>query len=200
MSKKQVNIFGISNSHSQSGAFALILNELGSNKRIPIIIGAFEAQAIALSLEGMKPSRPLTHDLFKNFASKFKIKLKEVFINKFNEGVFYALLICENEDGEIFEIDSRTSDAVALAVRFGCPIFADDEVIEKTAIIMEDKSDDDDESDDIEGESETESGAEKTISDYSIEELEKILENAIATENFEYAAKIHAEIKKRKEK
>lgn len=198
MSKKQLNIFGISNSHSQSGAFALILNELGSNKRIPIIIGAFEAQAIALSLEGMKPSRPLTHDLFKNFASKFKIKLKEVFINKFNEGVFYALLICEKEDGEIIEIDSRTSDAVALAVRFSCPIFADDEVIEKTAIIMEDKSDE--ESDDIEEDIEDESEAEKTISDYSIEELEKILENAIATENFEYAAKIHAEIKKRKGK
>ncbi len=122
MDKIRLEIIGMSYSQSQSGAYALILGEQGGVRRLPIIIGGFEAQAIAVELEKMKPSRPLTHDLFKNFAEHYNVFIKEVIIDKFREGVFFAKLICLQGDIES-EIDARTSDAVALAIRFRCPIY-----------------------------------------------------------------------------
>jgi len=124
MKRLRLEIIGMSYSQSQSGAYALILGEVGGKRRLPIIIGGFEAQAIAIELEKMKPSRPLTHDLFKSFAESYKVNIQEVIIDKFHEGIFFAKLICEHE-GKVTEIDARTSDAVALAIRFHCPIFTD---------------------------------------------------------------------------
>ncbi len=193
MKKVQLEIVGMSYSQSQSGAYALILGVKGESRRLPIIIGGFEAQAIAIHLENMKPTRPLTHDLFKNFATHFKINVLEVVINKFENGIFYSKLVCE-ADGKISEIDSRTSDAVALAIRFNCPIYAYEHIIDEAGISIEEET----------GEKEVVQHAKKPgdtgdYSDYTLEELEELLENAVSDENFEEASKIRDEIKKRKE-
>ena len=121
MNKIGLEIIGLSYSQTQSGAYALVLGEKDGKRRIPIIIGGFEAQAIAIELENMTPSRPLTHDLFKTFASTFEIKIKEIIIYNLVEGIFFAKLVCE-QNGKIVEIDARTSDSIALAVRFNCPV------------------------------------------------------------------------------
>ena len=192
-------VAGMSYSQSQSGAYALFLGVVGEDKRLPIIIGGFEAQAIGIFLEKMKPQRPLTHDLFKNFATSFGINLKEVVINKFEEGIFYSKLVCE-KDNRIVEIDSRTSDAVALALRFGCPIYADAAIVDEAGIVIEES--------DTEPETEEkaeEQHAETTSSgfayeNYLLEELEDMLRKAIEEENYEEASHIRDEIKKRKEK
>jgi len=185
MSKKELKVIGISNSNTQTGAFALILGEPGSQLRIPIIIGAYEAQAIALHLENLSPSRPLTHDLVSQLFSSFHIQLKEVLINKFAEGIFYALLICD-QDGRHVEIDSRTSDAIALAIRMNAPIFCMEEIIEKTAISLDQppfsEGDEEMEEDDIK--------VERSSEDLSVEELEKLLEDAINREDYEEASKL----------
>jgi len=122
MQKIELKIVGLSYSHSQSSAYALILGEASGNRRLPIIVGGLEAQAIAIEVEKLKPARPLTHDLFKTFAETFDIEIREVVINKFHEGIFYSILVCD-KDGETIEIDSRTSDAVAIALRFDSPIY-----------------------------------------------------------------------------
>lgn len=199
MEKIKLDIIGISYSQSQSGAYALVLGESGGRRRLPIIIGGFEAQAIAIELENMKPERPLTHDLFKFFAESYNIKIIEVVINKFLNGVFYARLVCYNGKEEL-EIDARTSDAVALAVRFQCPIYTYEKVL-KTAGVMIDENQrtieiketiEEDESifdiDDNKSE----------FSDFKLDELQKLLMEAIAEEAFERASKIRDEIKKRK--
>ena len=195
MGRKLLNISGISSSQTQTGAYALILEVNGSNRRIPIIIGAYEAQAIALQLEGLKPSRPLTHDLFKSFTNAFNISVLEVEINKFNEGVFYSRIVCFDGVHRV-EIDSRTSDAVAIAVRFSCPIYCDEQVIEQTALVMEEEDeeveDDFFESDDADVKPKT---AELTIS-----ELEELLQKMIDEENYEEASRIRDEINQRKNK
>ena len=129
MKKIPLDIVGLSYSQTQSGAYALLLNEAKGKRRLPIIIGGFEAQAIAIEMENMKPSRPLTHDLFKNFAETFEIKLKEVIIYNLVEGIFYAKLICARDNNEV-EIDARTSDAIALAVRFNCPVYTYEFILE----------------------------------------------------------------------
>jgi hypothetical protein len=138
MVKIKLEIIAISYSQSQTGAYALILGEKEGKRRLPIIIGAFEAQSIAIAIEKMKSSRPLTHDLFKNFAKTFKIDLKEVIIDKYSEGVFFAKLIFVENKKEV-EIDSRTSDAVALAVRFNCPIYTYEAIFSAAGIIMEEE-------------------------------------------------------------
>ena len=193
MKKIRLEIVGMSYSQSQSGAYALILGVHGENRRLPIIIGGFEAQAIAIELEKMKPTRPLTHDLFKNFASHYDINVTEVIINKFEEGIFYSKLICE-QYGKSSEIDSRTSDAVALAIRFNCPIYAYEEIIEEAGIVMEDVA---------EGE---ESVVEKTetieesFDDYLTDELKDMLKKAVNNEDYEEASKIRDEINRRSKK
>ncbi len=191
-------VAGLSYSQSQSGAYALFLGVVGEDKRLPIIIGGFEAQAIAIFLEKMKPQRPLTHDLFKNFADTFDIQLKEVVINKFEEGIFYSKLVCE-KDGEVKEIDSRTSDAVALALRFGCPIYADEAIVDEAGIVIEESESEPE--DEPQAAAQQASGPEHSaFEDYLLEELEELLQKAIEEENYEEASRIRDEIKRRKER
>ena len=137
MKKVQLDIVGLSYSQTQTGAYALVLGEVSGKRRLPIIIGAFEAQAIAIELEKMTPSRPLTHDLFKTFAETFNVSVGEVVIYNLVEGIFYAKLIC-NDGSQDFEIDARTSDAIALAVRFACPVFTYEFILSTAGIILED--------------------------------------------------------------
>ncbi len=198
MKKIKLDILGISYSQSQSGAYALIFGEAGKKRRLPIIIGSFEAQAIAIELEKMKPSRPLTHDLFKNFATTFNISINEVIIYKFSEGIFYAKLICFDGVKEV-EIDSRTSDAVAIAVRFKCPIYTYEKILNAAGIVMQEG----DES--IPGRQEAKTGDVSTTEDpavtyhhMTLKELEKKLMEAIDAEAYEKASVIRDEINKRK--
>ncbi len=195
MKKIKLEILGISYSQSQSGAYALILGEAGKKRRLPIIIGSFEAQAIAIELEKMKPSRPLTHDLFKNFATTFNITVTEVIIYKFSEGIFFAKLLCYDGEKEI-EIDSRTSDAVAIAVRFKCPIFTYESILKAAGIVLQEDSPSLD-PDIIGQESEEKEGK---YSSYTLSELESMLMAAIDEEAYEKASRIRDEINVRKSK
>lgn len=200
MRKIKLNILGLSYSQTQSGAYALVLSEDDGNRRIPIIIGAVEAQAIAIQLEGLKPPRPLTHDLFLNTALAFNINVVEVFIHKLEEGIFYAELVCE-QDGNQITVDSRTSDAVALALRFECPIYTTEEILDKAGIILdfEEEENEDEESSDKEivGPEEDE---DSDYSVYSTEELNTILDKAVSEEDYEKASEIRDEIQKRTKK
>ena len=195
MKKVKLEIVGMSYSRSQSGAYALILGIKGQKKRLPIIIGSSEAQAIAIELEKMKPSRPLTHDLFASFSKHFKITITEVIINKFEEGIFYSKLICSHE-GQISEIDSRTSDAVALALRFKCPIYSYENIIDEAGIMLEDEPI----GDDPEAESIVvkEAAQKANYTDLKVEVLEDMIKKAIENENYEQASEIRDEINKRK--
>ena len=194
MKKIKLEILGISYSQSQSGAYALILGEAGKKRRLPIIIGSFEAQAIAIELEKMKPSRPLTHDLFKSFAKTFGIGIKEVIIYKFNEGIFYARLICLDGEKEV-EIDSRTSDAVAIAVRFKCPIYTYESILKAAGIVLQDEPAS---SPEAESGSQAAEPIEEGLAAYSTTELESMLMTAIDEEAYEKASRIRDEINKRK--
>lgn len=200
MKKIKLEILGISYSQSQSGAYALIFGEEGKKRRLPIIIGSFEAQAIAIELEKMKPSRPLTHDLFRNFAQTFNITVTEVIIYKFSEGIFFAKLLCFDGVKEV-EIDSRTSDAVAIAVRFQCPIYTYESILKAAGIVMQEGSDP---MEAPSGSSPAEKPAkEKHTDNYShmtLKELEKKLMEAIDAEAYEKASMIRDEINKRKKK
>lgn len=196
MKRVKLKVTGISYSQTQSGAYALILNEEKGDRRIPIIIGGFEAQAIVIKLENLNPPRPLTHDLFKMFADEFRISIMEVFIYKLEEGVFFSKLICNNGDKEI-SIDSRTSDAVALALRFGCPIFITEEILEKAGITINPSGTDAPEGSPVDSILEPESSKYDSFSD---DELYKIIDEAVKTEDYERAAAIRDEIEKRKRK
>lgn len=190
MEKIRLDIIGMSYSHSQSGAYALILGETSGIRRLPIIIGGFEAQAIALGLEKMQAARPMTHDLIKNIITFYGIHVVEVVVNKFKEGVFHALLICE-KDGILSEIDARTSDAVALAIRFRCPIFTYEEVLSEAGIIMDNEEE-------VETTNLDESEPSSEFNDYLSSELEDMLQNAIENEDYERASQIRDEIQRRK--
>ncbi len=202
MEKIQLEIVGLSYSQTQSGAYALVLGEAEGKRRLPIIIGGFEAQAIAIELENMTPSRPLTHDLFKNMAQAFDIEVKEVIVYNLVEGIFFSKIICE-KDGEEEEIDARTSDAIALAVRFKCPVFTYEFILSSAGIILEDDEDDED-TDFDEGDtvpvSETGSTVQGAtgLGQHSDEELEKLLDEAISNEDYERASKIRDELNSRK--
>lgn len=196
MHKIRLNILGLSVSQTQSGAYALVLAEENGDRRIPIIIGPVEAQAIAIQLEGLKPPRPLTHDLIKNMAMAFDIALLEVTIYKLEEGIFYSELLCEMNGKEI-RIDSRTSDAVALALRFRCPIYTTEEILKKSGIIL----DLEDEESPIRNLSDSEEPYEapaSTYAQYSEKELNDMINEAIQNEDYEKASKIRDELKKRK--
>jgi len=202
MDKIEIEIIGLSYSQTQTGAYALVLGEkVGEKRRLPIIIGGFEAQAIAIELESMTPSRPLTHDLFKSFADSYKIEIKEVVIYNLVEGIFYAKLISER-DGEEIEIDTRTSDAIALAVRFKCPIYTYEFILASAGIILDESEEDESliekELDIIEDELKT-TEIPKSLSydDLTVEELNKRLQDAIESENYEEASKIKEELDKR---
>jgi bifunctional DNase/RNase len=204
MSLVRLNIKGISYSQTQNGAYALILNEVDGDRKLPIVIGAFEAQSIAIALEKeIKPPRPLTHDLFKNFADRFDIVVKQVIIHKLVDGVFYSSLICERDKIEEI-IDARTSDAIALALRFQAPIFTYKNILDKAGIYLKvnPKKDEDDPEDNILLDELVVEELEGSISseDYSsqtIEELNNMLNEAVNNEDYEKAAKIRDEISKR---
>lgn len=192
MKKIELIIVGLSYSQAQSNSYALVLGEANGKRRLPIVIGHYEAQAIALELEKMKPSRPLTHDLFFNFAKTFGINIIEVLITKFHEGIFYASLICDNGIS-IQEIDSRTSDAVALSIRFHCPIFTTEEIMAQAGILFEGE-----EEQVVESDEET-SGEDlpSIFRNLSLTELEVELQQAIEDEDYEKASMIRDEIRKR---
>jgi bifunctional DNase/RNase len=196
MKRVKLKVTGISYSQTQSGAYALILNEENGDRRIPIIIGGFEAQAIVIKLENLDPPRPLTHDLFKRFADEFNISVTEVMIYKLEEGVFFSKLVCNSRDKE-FSIDSRTSDAVALALRFGCPIYVDEDILDKAGITI--NSTDSEFPSPNETENNISSESNKYDS-YSDEELYKIIDESVKTEDYERAAAVRDEIEKRKKK
>ncbi len=193
MDKIKLEILGISYSQSQAGAYALILGESNGKRRLPIIIGGFEAQSIAIELEKMKPSRPLTHDLFKNFATTYGIDVTEVVIYKFVEGIFFAKLVCFDGIKEI-DIDSRTSDAVAIAVRFNCPIYTYESIIVSAGIIL-DEDNSDIHIEELKPDNELET--ENEYNNFSTKELEELLISAIEEEAYEKASIIRDEIKKR---
>jgi len=195
MQKIRLNILGLSVSQTQSGAYALVLSEENGDRRMPIIIGPVEAQAIAIQLEGLKPPRPLTHDLIKNIALAFEITLIEVVIYKLEEGIFYSELLCEM-DGREVRIDSRTSDAVALALRFRCPIYTTEEILSKAGIILEA---DEVKKSEVTGNDKT-SGSSKSspFSRYTLQELEELLNEAVQNEDYEKASVLRDEINHRK--
>lgn len=200
MKKVRLEIVGLSYSQTQSGAYALVLGETTGSRRLPIIIGGFEAQAIAIELEKMSPSRPLTHDLFKTFAETFDINVTEVLIYNLVEGIFYAKLLCNDGTKEV-EIDARTSDAIAIAVRFKCPISTYEFILKSAGIVLDDEPA-------IESAEESEKVAElsETVSahgteDYkekSTEELKNLLQTALDDEQYELASKIRDELNQRK--
>lgn len=200
MEKIKLDIVGLSYSQTQSGAYALVLGETEGKRRLPIIIGGFEAQAIAIELENMTPSRPLTHDLFKSFADTFAIGIKEVIIYNLVEGIFFAKIICDKGNEEV-EIDARTSDAVALAVRFNCPVFTYEFIMSTAGIMLDDDAlVDEDEKDELSEEIEIslEELQSSNLSSMSEEELQEELDRALAMENYERATQIRDEIDKRK--
>ncbi len=191
MKKIELEIVALSHSITQTHSYAVVLGEVNGMRRLPIVIGGFEAQAIAVALERMKPSRPLTHDLMKNFMLAFNIDLHEVIINDLQEGIFYSRLVCST-DNETVEIDSRTSDAVALAVRFGCPIYTYDHILESAGIVKEEEevqkkvvvTHDEPSSNDLQS--------------MSIKELEDLLTEVLEHEDYIRAASIRDEINSRK--
>lgn len=206
MSLVRLNIKGISYSQTQNGAYALILSEVDGERKLPIVIGAFEAQSIAIALEKeIKPPRPLTHDLFKNFADRFEIQVKQVIIHKLVDGVFFSSIICERDKIEEI-IDARTSDAIALALRFNAPIFTYKNILEKAGIYLKvsprkQPPPEDDKAileqlmtDDTESKKKTT----KSYKTYSLKELNNLLDKAVDNEDYEKAALIRDEISKRK--
>lgn len=200
MKKIELEIVALSHSVTQSHNYAVVLGEKEGSRRLPIVIGSFEAQAIAVAMERMTPNRPLTHDLFKNTLETFNVELKEVVINNLLDGIFYARLVCL-KDGELIEVDSRTSDALAMAVRFDCPIYSYEFILDAAGVVLEEEG------------SEEEAGAgeraaeipvqeaqkSESLEEYSIDTLQKLLDKVLAEENYERAAEIRDEINKRKQ-
>ena len=211
MSLVKLVIKGISYSHTQNGAYALILNEVDGDRKLPIVIGAFEAQSIAIAIEKeLKPPRPLTHDLFKNFADRFDIVINQVIIHKLVDGVFFSSIICER-DGIEEIIDARTSDAISLAIRFQAPIFTYKNILDKAGIFLNESSAD---SEDIDDEDEIDDVLEEIFTNieptkptekvneyahYSLRELNELLDKAVANEDYEKAARLRDEISRKQE-
>lgn len=195
MKKLKLDIVGLSYSQTQSGAYALVLGEVGGRRRLPIVIGSFEAQAIAIEIEKMTPTRPLTHDLFKSFADAYHITIKEIIIYNLVDGIFYSKLVC-NDGKKDMEIDARTSDAIALAVRFECPIYTYEFILASAGIVIEGK--DFVFLDNIEPTEESEQPLASNFASLSPEELQNRLQDALNDEAYEKAAKIRDEINNRK--
>ncbi|MEO8087864.1 MAG: bifunctional nuclease domain-containing protein [Bacteroidota bacterium] len=198
MKKIKLEIVGLSYSQTQSGAYALVLGEDKGKRRLPIVIGAFEAQAIAIELENMTPQRPLTHDLFKSFATAFSIEVEEIIIFNLLEGVFYAKLVCS--DGEKrMEVDARTSDAIAIAVRFGCPIYTYEFILSSAGVaIDQDTPIEDVIEEKIEKKAKATALSDSELSGAATEDLKEMLKKAIDEEAYERATKIRDELAKRK--
>ena len=195
MNKILLDVIGLSFSHSQSGAYALMLGEKNDERRLPVIIGEHEAQSIAIAMENIKSRRPLTHDLFKTFATSFDINIKEVVINRFKEGLFFSELHCD-KDGEETIIDARTSDAVAIAIRFKCPIYTTSQVMEEAGIIINENDFDNED----EAEEPLKDFGYERMERYSLQDLQELLQDAIDSEDYMAASILRDEINKRKEK
>jgi bifunctional DNase/RNase len=193
MKKIELEIVALSHSITQTHSYAVVLGEVNGLRRLPIVIGGFEAQAIAVALERMNPSRPLTHDLLKNFMLAFNVELHEVVINDLQEGIFYSKLVCSSANDTV-EIDSRTSDALALAVRFGCSIYTYDTILDQAGILMED----DGKKKKATTSLTTETGGSDDLKSLSLEELDALLNEVLDQEDYIRAIAIRDEIKSRK--
>ena len=200
MDKISLEILGLSSSQSQSGSFALVLGEVEGSRRLPIIIGMFEAQAIAIEIEKIIPNRPMTHDLFKSFAHDFHYVIKEIVISDLKEGVFFARIVCESDNGPV-EIDARPSDAIAIGLRFDAPIFTYEKILDEAGIVLTEE-----EEEIKEFKSSEKTGKEpekvarkpeKSIKDLSVDKLRKLLEKALSAEDYEKAAEIRDELSRR---
>lgn len=194
MKKIELEIVALSHSITQTHSYAVVLGEVNGLRRLPIVIGGFEAQAIAVALERMQPSRPLTHDLMKNFMNAFNVELMEIVINDLQEGIFYSKLVCINEHDTI-EIDSRTSDALALAVRFGCPIYTFDNILESAGILMEDSGK---KKGDVAVEQTVSASSKENLQSLSVDELQTLLNEVLEQEDYLRAISIRDELNKRK--
>lgn len=194
MKKIELEIIALSDSNASANSYAIVLGEKNGNRRLPVIIGAFEAQAIAIELEKMKPARPLTHDLFKNFADAFELRLEEVVISDLKEGIFYSLLHCRNGN-VIKDIDARTSDALALAVRFNCPIFTYEHILETGGMVLE-AEEEEAVSDELPAPP-PQPKRRKGFDSKTDEELQKMMEEALQNEEYERAAQIRDELERR---
>ncbi len=198
MKRIELDIVALSHSVTQSHNYAVVLGERRGQRRLPIVIGSFEAQAIAVAMERMVPNRPLTHDLFKNTLDTFNIELREVVINNLLDGIFYARLVCV-KNGEVFEIDSRTSDAIAMAVRFDCPIYTYDFILEAAGVVLEEQ-----EEEERAARPQTTAGQpvidSNALETYSAESLQRRLQEVLDAEDYETAAKIRDELKRREQK
>ena len=195
MKKIELEIVALSHSITQTHSYAVVLGEINGLRRLPIVIGGFEAQAIAVALERMNPSRPLTHDLMKNFMMAFNVELHEIVINDLQEGIFYSKLVCSSANDTV-EIDSRTSDALALAVRFGCPIYTYDTILDQAGVLMED-----DQKKTTPGAAVTsETGGKDNLQSMSMEELNTLLTEVLEHEDYIKAIAIRDEIKSRGKK
>lgn len=199
MRKIELEIVALSHSVTQSHNYAVVLGETEGSRRLPIVIGSFEAQAIAVAMERMSPNRPLTHDLFKSTLDTFHVELKEIVINNLLDGIFYARLICL-KDGDLYEIDSRTSDALAMAVRYSCPIYTYEFILDAAGVSLEESED---QAQPVRERSSSGSSSAiargASLSSYSIEALTQMLEEVLGEENYERAAEIRDEISRRRE-
>jgi len=196
MKKIELEIVALSHSITQTHSYAVVLGEVNGLRRLPIVIGGFEAQAIAVALEKMQPSRPLTHDLMKNFMSAFNIDLHEIIISDLQEGIFYSKLVCSSENDTI-EIDSRTSDALALAVRFGCPVYTYEHILESAGILMEDTGATGKRKKASIEEQTSTGGANDDLKSLSVEDLETLLNDVLEQEDYIRAIAIRDEINSR---
>lgn len=196
MKKIELEIVALSHSITQTHSYAVVLGEVNGLRRLPIVIGGFEAQAIAVALERMQPSRPLTHDLMKNFMNAFNVELQEIIINDLQEGIFYSKLICYSENDTV-EIDSRTSDALALAVRFGCPIYTFENILESAGILMDENTAGKKKKQEAVGVTDEENALED-LSSMSVEDLHHLLNEVLENEDYIRAIAIRDEINKRK--
>ena len=209
MEKIRLEIIGLSSSQSQTGSFALVLGEVNGNRRLPIIIGMFEAQAIAIEIEKVIPNRPMTHDLFKSFALSFHFIVEEIVISDLKEGVFFAKIMCSDGIKNI-EIDARPSDAIAIGLRFDVPIFSYETIMSEAGIVLNDDMEDEVDEEDDEDEDDLEeapvasnkpdlalTGREDQIKNMSLDQLQAMLDDALDKEDYEKAARVRDEMNKR---
>ena len=197
MEKIKLDILGLSSSQSQSGSFALVLGETSGKRRLPIIIGMFEAQAIAIEIEKIIPNRPMTHDLFKSFAHSFNFEVEEILISDLKEGVFFAKIVCSNGIKQI-DVDARPSDAIAIGLRFNVPIYTYESVLSEAGIVLTDEAEEEEAEPAKEKVRKGSKAAEsEPLKDLSNDKLNKLLEEALANEDYEKAAKIRDEMNRR---
>jgi uncharacterized protein len=197
--KVELEILGLSSNNSQTGSFTIVLGEIEGSRRLPIVIGMYEAQAIAIEIEKIVPNRPMTHDLFKSFSTSFNFSIDNILISDMREGVFYAKIICQN-DAQTVEIDARPSDAIAIAVRFDAPIYCAPKVLSEAAIEFKEdelEMDDDLETEEEENISPPAAKINDPFKDFSLDKLTQLLDQAIQNEDYERAAKIRDEINRR---